>query len=161
MYKRVLHYLKAHKAGFISALACMVVFGATDGLVPFLVKYILDGVFTNRNEALLWILPAVIMGFAIVRAASDFGQQFLMARVGHRVTEDIRNDVNRHVLSLSPDFFVRHSTGELLSRVTSDVLLIRTLLTHSFKRVCRDTELLRYFAGRTTSRSDLKKETTN
>ena len=138
MYKRVLHYLKAHKAGFISALACMVVFGATDGLVPFLVKYILDGVFTNRNEALLWILPAVIMGFAIVRAASDFGQQFLMARVGHRVTEDIRNDVNRHVLSLSPDFFVRHSTGELLSRVTSDVLLIRTLLTDSTATIIRD-----------------------
>jgi subfamily B ATP-binding cassette protein MsbA len=138
MYKRVLHYLKAHKAGFISALVCMIIFGATDGVVPFLVKYILDGVFTNRNEALLWVLPAVIMGFAVVRAASDFGQQFLMARVGHRVTEDIRNDVNRHVLSLSPDFFVRHSTGELLSRVTSDVLLIRTLLTDSSATIIRD-----------------------
>jgi subfamily B ATP-binding cassette protein MsbA len=138
MYRRVLQYLKAHKAGFFSALLCMVVFGATDGVVPFLVKYILDGVFTNRDEKLLWILPGVIMGFAIIRAASDFGQQFLMARVGHRVTEDIRNDVNRHVLSLSPDFFVRHSTGELLSRVTSDVLLIRTLLTDSSATIIRD-----------------------
>ena len=138
MYKRVLHYLSVHKAGFFSALVCMIIFGATDGVVPFLVKYILDGVFTNRNEALLWVLPAVIMGFAVVRAASDFGQQFLMARVGHRVTEDIRNDVNRHVLSLSPDFFVRHSTGELLSRVTSDVLLIRTLLTDSSATIIRD-----------------------
>jgi subfamily B ATP-binding cassette protein MsbA len=116
----------------------MVIFGATDGVVPFLVKYILDGVFTNRDEKLLWILPGVLMGFAIIRAASDFGQQFLMARVGHRVTEDIRNDVNRHVLSLSPDFFVRHSTGELLSRVTSDVLLIRTLLTDSSATIIRD-----------------------
>lgn len=138
MYGRVLQYLKAHKAGFVSALACMVIFGATDGVVPFLVKYILDGVFTNRDEKLLWILPGVIMGFAVIRAASDFGQQFLMARVGHRVTEDIRNDVNRHVLSLSPDFFVRHSTGELLSRVTSDVLLIRTLLTDSSATIIRD-----------------------
>ncbi len=138
MYRRVLQYLKAHKAGFVSALLCMVIFGATDGVVPFLVKYILDGVFTNRDEKLLWILPGVLMGFAIIRAASDFGQQFLMARVGHRVTEDIRNDVNRHVLSLSPDFFVRHSTGELLSRVTSDVLLIRTLLTDSSATIIRD-----------------------
>ncbi|MEN9845938.1 MAG: lipid export permease/ATP-binding protein MsbA [Pseudomonadota bacterium] len=138
MYRRVLQYLKAHKAGFISALLCMVIFGATDGVVPFLVKYILDGVFTNRDEKLLWILPGVLMGFAIIRAASDFGQQFLMARVGHQVTEDIRNDVNRHVLSLSPDFFVRHSTGELLSRVTSDVLLIRTLLTDSSATIIRD-----------------------
>lgn len=138
MYRRVLQYLKAHKAGFFSALVCMVIFGGTDGVVPFLVKYILDGVFTNRDEKLLWILPGVLMGFALIRAASDFGQQFLMARVGHQVTEDIRNDVNRHVLSLSPDFFVRHSTGELLTRVTSDVLLIRTLLTDSSATIIRD-----------------------
>jgi subfamily B ATP-binding cassette protein MsbA len=116
----------------------MVIFGATDGVVPFLVKYILDGVFTNRDESLLWLLPALIVGFAIIRGAADFGQQFLMSSVGHQVTEDIRNDVNRHVLGLSPDFFIRTSTAEILSRVTSDVLLIRTLLTDSSASVIRD-----------------------
>lgn len=116
----------------------MVLFGATDGVVPFLVKNILDGVFTNRDEGLLWLLPALIVGFAIVRGLSDFGQQFLMASVGHKVTQDIRNDLNRHVLSLSPDFFIRTSTAEVLSRVTSDVLLIRTLLTDSSASVIRD-----------------------
>lgn len=138
MYKRVLRYLRAHRFGFISALVCMVLFGATDGVVPFLVKYILDGVFTNRDEKMLALLPIALMGFALIRAVADFGQQFLMASVGHKVTEDIRNDVNKHVLSLSPDFFVRHSTGELLSRVTSDVLLMRTLLTDSSAAIIRD-----------------------
>ncbi len=139
MYKRLLQYLKPHRRYFVGALLCMVVFGATDGVVPFLVKYILDEVFTKRNEQLLWILPALLMGFALVRAACDFGQQFLMAAVGHRVTQDLRNHVNRHILSLSPDFFVRNSSGELLSRVTSDVLLVRTLLTDSTASIIRDT----------------------
>jgi subfamily B ATP-binding cassette protein MsbA len=116
----------------------MVLFGATDGVVPFLVKHILDGVFTRRDEGLLFLLPAMLIGFAIIRALSDFGQQFMMASVGHRVTQDIRNDLNRHVLSLSPDFFIRTSTAEILSRVTSDVLLIRTLLTDSSAAVIRD-----------------------
>jgi subfamily B ATP-binding cassette protein MsbA len=139
MYRRILSYLRPHRRYFFSALFLMVIFGATDGVVPFLVKYILDGVFTERNESLLWVLPALIVGFAFIRGASDFGQQFLMASVGHKVTEDIRNDVNRHVLSLSPDFFVRNSTAEILSRVTSDVLLIRTLLTDSSASVIRDS----------------------
>lgn len=138
MYRRVLRYLNAHKLGFYSALIFMVVFGATEPVIPYLVKMILDGIFTSHDEKLLWLLPFIVMTFALVRAASDFGQQFLMARVGHRVTQDIRNDVNRHVLSLSPDFFVRHSTGELLSRVSSDVLLIRTLLTDSSASIIRD-----------------------
>lgn len=138
MYRRVLRYLRAHRVAFFSALLCMVLFGATDGVVPFLVKHILDGVFTNREHDKLVLLPIAIVGFALVRALTDFGQQFLMASCGHKVTEDIRNDVNRHVLSLSPDFFVRHSTGELLSRVTSDVLLMRTLLTDSSAAIIRD-----------------------
>lgn len=138
MYKRILRYLRPHRRYFWTALGLMVVFGATDGVVPFLVKYILDGVFTERNETLLWVLPAMIVGFAFLRGGSDFGQQFLMSSVGHKVTQDIRNDVNRHVLSLSPDFFVRNSTAEILSRVTSDVLLIRTLLTDSSASVIRD-----------------------
>jgi subfamily B ATP-binding cassette protein MsbA len=139
MYRRILGYLKPHKRYFWAALAMMIVFGATDGVVPFLVKRILDDIFTNRDATMLWILPGVIVGFALVRGLSDFGQQFLMAAVGHRVTQDIRNDVNRHVLSLSPDFFIRNSTAEILSRVTSDVLLIRTLLTDSSASVIRDS----------------------
>lgn len=138
MYRRILGYLKPHKKYFWSALLLMVLFGATDGVVPFLVKYILDGVFTKQDPQLLWTLPGVIVVFAIVRGASDFGQQFLMSSVGHKVTQDLRDDVNRHVLSLSPDFFIRNSTAEILSRVTSDVLLIRTLLTDSSASVIRD-----------------------
>lgn len=138
MYKRILAYLKPHRKYFWSALLLMIVFGATDGVVPFLVKHILDGVFTKQDAQLLWTLPGLIVLFAVVRGASDFGQQFLMSSVGHRVTQDLRDDVNRHVLSLSPDFFIRNSTAEILSRVTSDVLLIRTLLTDSSASVIRD-----------------------
>ncbi len=138
MYRRILGYLKPHKKYFWSALLLMVLFGATDGVVPFLVKHILDGVFTKQDPQLLWTLPGIIVLFAVVRGASDFGQQFLMSSVGHRVTQDLRDDVNRHVLSLSPDFFIRNSTAEILSRVTSDVLLIRTLLTDSSASVIRD-----------------------
>ncbi len=140
MYRRILTYLRPHLATFLVALLCMVAFGATDGVVPFLIKGTLDGVFgVEKNAELLYKLPYIIVGFAAVRAVCDFGQQFLMASVGHRVTEDLRNDVNRHVLSLSPDFFVRHSTGELLSRVTSDVLLVRSLLTESTAAIIRDS----------------------
>lgn len=139
MYKRILAYLRPHLRWFIAALVCMILFGATDGIVPFLVKDVLDGIFKGDNTALLWKLPYIIMGFAAIRAISDFGQQFLMASVGHRVTESLRNDINKHVLSLSPDFFVKNSTGEVLSRVTSDVILIRSLLTDSTAAIIRDS----------------------
>ena len=116
----------------------MVFFGATDGAIPFLIKHVLDGIFVEQNKSLLYLFPIVLVAFAISRAALDFGQQFLMSRVGHNIVKDIRNDLNNHVLRLTPDYFIKNSVGSILSRVTSDVMLVKTLLTDSVSAILRD-----------------------
>ena len=88
----------------------MVLFGASDGVVPFLIKYILDGVFAEQDKNLLYMLPPLLLIFAVIRAAVDFGQQFLMARLGHNLVRDIRNQTSRHLLTLPPGFFFNNST---------------------------------------------------
>lgn len=139
MLWRLLPYLKAHRRAFIAAVLCMVVFGATDGAVPFLVKYVLDGVFADQNTTLLWALPIVLILFALLRGAADFAQQFLMAKVGLSIVRDIRNEIHQHLLKLSTDFFIRQSSADLVSRVTSDVLLVRTVLTDAAAAIIRDS----------------------
>ncbi len=139
LYRRLIRYLLPFKTLFLASLCCMVVFGASDGVVPFLIKQVLDGVFARRDRDMLHALPVIMVVFALVRAAADFGQQYLMAKVGHNVVRDIRNDFERHILKLSPDFFIRHSTGDIISRITSDVILLRSLLTESLAAIIRDS----------------------
>jgi len=138
-YRRILSRLRPYRGEFFLALTCMVIFGATDGGIPFLVKYILDGVFSHQDKSLLYILPALLIAFACIRAVCDFGQQFLMSRVGQNISRDLRNDLNRHLLKQSPEFFVRRSTADLLARITGDVQLVRTLLTDSVAAILRDS----------------------
>ena len=57
--RRVFSFLKPHRVSFVGAVICMAIFGATDGLVPIFIKFLLDGVFAEKNEHLLWILPVV------------------------------------------------------------------------------------------------------
>lgn len=117
----------------------MIIFGVTDGAVPLIVKHILDDVFKNTNTTLLYLLPAIVIVFAIVRAATDFGQNFLMGALGHLIVRDMRNDLNNHLLKMSPQFYVSVSSGNIVSRITSDVVLVRSLLTESFVSVVRDS----------------------
>lgn len=138
-YKRILRRLSPYRGEFLLALGCMVVFGATDGGIPFLVKYILDGVFSRQDASLLYILPVVLVAFALIRAVCDFGQQFLMSRVGQNISRDLRNDLNRHLLKHSPEFFVRRSTADVVARMTGDVQLVRSLLTDSVAAIIRDS----------------------
>jgi subfamily B ATP-binding cassette protein MsbA len=137
--QRVVRYLKPHLKLFLGALGAMVLFGATDGIVPFLLKEILDGVFADKNKQLLALLPLLIIVFALVRAGLDYTQQYLTATVGHRVIQDLRDELHEKVLTLPPRYFLHKSPGDILARFTSDVILVRNLLTDSIAALIRDS----------------------
>ena len=60
--QRVLSFLKPHRGPFLVALGCMVVFGVSEGGIPFLIKFILERVFASQDKSFLtpnrffWIL---------------------------------------------------------------------------------------------------------
>ncbi|MGD9762987.1 MAG: lipid A export permease/ATP-binding protein MsbA [Candidatus Binatia bacterium] len=123
---------------FAAALLCMVLFGATSGVMPFLVRYIFDDLFTARNAALLNVLPVAIVAVFIFRGICGFGSAFLSDYVSNRIIHDLRNALNGHIQELSLGFFHRQSTGALLSRMTSDVQLVGTALTGSAASLLKD-----------------------
>lgn len=138
-FRRLLRFVLPYRQRLVFALLCMIGYGATDGVVPLLIRSILDDVFGNRDERMLYVLPAVLVGFAVVRGTFGFLQQYLMSTVGLRIVRDLRNRISRHLLTLSPSFFDRNSTGTLISRVTNDSLLVRQALTDAVTSVLRDS----------------------
>ncbi|NMC64220.1 MAG: ATP-binding cassette domain-containing protein [SAR324 cluster bacterium] len=139
IYKRVFSFLKPYKALFLTALLCMMVFGSSDGGIPVIVKYVLDRVFSEQDKTFLYLLPAILIGFSTIRAASEFGQLFLISKIGHNIVRDIRAAMNRTLLQLPPSYFIKISPADLLSRLTSDVIMVRTILTDSIASILRDS----------------------
>jgi ATP-binding cassette, subfamily B, bacterial MsbA len=136
--RRLWSYAKPYRLQFVGAFLAMVLYGATDGILPLLIKHILDGVFAEKDKTMLQLLPVLLVCFAIFRAGVDFCQSYLTARIGHWIVRDLRNDLARQLVSLTPSFFVRKSVADILSRFTSDVLLVKDLLTSSLTSVVRD-----------------------
>ena len=139
IYKRMLRYLGPYRGSFALALVFMVLFGATDGGVPFIVKYILDGIFSSRNSQLLYLLPALLVAFAIFRGVCDFFQQYLIRKIGHEIVRDIRDDIQATLLKQSPGYFVAESSANLVSHMTSDVVMVRMLMTEAIASILRDS----------------------
>ena len=132
-------YLKKYKREFYAAFACMVLYGASDGILPLLIKQILDGVFAEQNQDLLYALPLILVAFTLVRALVDVGQHFILARIGHRIIRDIRNEAQENLIKLSPGYYVRKSSADLIARLTSDIVFVRELLTNSTASIVRDS----------------------
>jgi subfamily B ATP-binding cassette protein MsbA len=117
----------------------MVIFGATDGALPFLVQRVIDDVFTKKDPSALRYLPPVIVGLFAFRGLMNFGQSYLTDYVGLRIINDVRNALHGHFQSLSVSFFYRHPTGTLVSRVNSDVQLLRFAITDAVAAFLKDS----------------------
>jgi len=137
--RRLLTFLRPYRFRFLAALGAMVVYGATDGCVPFLVRSILDDVFGKGRTEMLYFLPALVIVFAVIRGVFGFLQSYLSASVGHSIVCDIRNAIHERLLILSPAFFERSGSGALISRVTNDTLVVRFAITDVLTTALRES----------------------
>jgi subfamily B ATP-binding cassette protein MsbA len=117
----------------------MVLFSATNGAMPFLVRFVFDDVFTNKDTTALTVIPLAIIATFLVRGLLSFGSNYLTEYVGQRIVADLRGELNAHIQRLSLSFFNRHPTGTILSRVNSDVGLVRVALTEAVASVLKDS----------------------
>jgi subfamily B ATP-binding cassette protein MsbA len=139
-YIRLLTYLKPYIWPYFTlAMICMIGFGASDGAIPFLVQRVIDDVFTRKDETALTYLPFLIIAIFAFRGLMNFGQSYLNDYVGLHIINDVRNALNRHFQSLSLSFFHRHPTGALISRVNSDVGLVRYAITDALASFMKDS----------------------
>ncbi len=143
LYRRILVYMRPYWwPHFTFAVICMLLFSATNGAMPFLVRHIFDDVFTNKNLWALKVLPVAILGTFVFRGIVGFGSTYLTEYVGQRIIADMRNALNDHIQHLSLSFFNRTPTGTIVSRVTNDVVMIRSAVTDAVASILKDASSL-------------------
>jgi subfamily B ATP-binding cassette protein MsbA len=142
-YLRLLRYLRPYVwPWFTAAMVAMLLFSGLTALMPLLVERVFDDIFADRKMTALNFLPAAIVLIFLLRGITSFTQNYLMDLVGQRIICDLRDELNQHIQRLSLAFFNRTPTGDILSRVSNDVALVRTALTDAVASVMRDATSL-------------------
>lgn len=143
LYARLLRYLRPYVWPYFTlAVVCMLLFSATNGVMPFLIRYVFDDVFTAKDRTVLQVLPFVIIGVFLLRGFVSFGSTYLTEYVGQRIIADLRRELNEHIQRLPLSFFHRTPTGTIVSRVTNDVALVRSALTDAVAAILKDASSL-------------------
>jgi ATP-binding cassette subfamily B protein len=97
----------------------------------------IDQGFANEGAGLnLWF--GVLAANALFLGLATAMRYFYVSKTGERVVADLRSGLFRRVLTLDPAFYARIRTGEVLSRLTTDVALVETLLTTSVSFAVRN-----------------------
>jgi subfamily B ATP-binding cassette protein MsbA len=110
-------------------MVCMLVIAVASSATAFLVKPVLDDIFFNKDTTMLKIIPVVVVLIYFLRGLGMYGQDYLMNYVGENVIKDLRNDLYNRIQDLPIAFFHKEKTGVLMSRITNDVNIIKSMVS--------------------------------
>src|SRR5207249_10890772 len=94
-FLRLIRYLIPYRLRLIGAFPCSAVVAGLAGAYAWLLRPVLDGIFINKDEMLLFVLPLAILAVAVLKRVFYYGQNYLMNYVGYRVIRDFRQEIFR------------------------------------------------------------------
>ena len=126
----LLSYFKPHRGLFVLDLACATIVALVDLAFPLVTRKSMYDLLPNQQYRTFFTVMAVMMAAFIVRAFLYYVIAYWGHTFGIRVEADIRRDLFIHVQELDVSFFDHNRTGQLMSRLTSDLFEITELAHH-------------------------------
>ncbi len=160
--RRLLKYLKPHWGTFSIAtfamLVCAVMETATSALIVPIFNQVLSHTggqsptlfglqkLTPRpGLAAVRTIALLLLGFTLIKGVAEYFSTYLMAYIGQSSVLKLRQDLYSHLLSQSAEFFSRHRTNYLVSRLISSAAAIEAAVTSTLRDMLRESFMLILF----------------
>ncbi|MFG2718244.1 ABC transporter transmembrane domain-containing protein [Streptomyces sp. NPDC048416] len=125
---RLWPYVRPVRTRLFSAAVVAVIASCLGLVIPLVLKWIVDGPVADHDPGGVWLGAAYLLLLGLAEAALFGFRRWLVARPLARVEADMRADLYRHVQRLPVSFHDRWASGQLLSRGTTDLMLLRMFL---------------------------------
>ncbi len=131
-------FLKPYQLRFFFALIAMVIAAGSVLVLGTALKHVIDEGYVLGDMAALNRTLSIVAIVALVQGVATFIRYYLFTWVCERFVADIRKAVFGHILNLSPAFFEKTRTGEVISRLTNDTQRIETVVIGVFSFALRN-----------------------
>ena len=140
IYQRLAFYGRSHLwPGFSLALFFNFLYGASTGFVPLVIRYLFDDILPSSDRSRLYLAPVVILIVIVLRAVSQYLGSYLTEAVGQSITADLRHQLAERILDLPQSYVDRNSSTVLVSRVLTDVSLVKSGIVDGFSSIFKDS----------------------
>jgi len=133
--KGIVPFLKPHRRMLLLWLAALAVSSTATLFFPVAIKELIDQGFTQGGEVDSRFL--LLFAVAVVLALATAARFYFVSLLGERVIADLRTRLYSHLLSLDQTFFERTRSGELISRLSADAELLRSVVGSSMSIALR------------------------
>ena len=131
MFKRLqplFPYFKKHRWGYALGSLCVLLQNGTAVFIPLLIGRAIEHISHGINRHQLLIDGSLILGVTCVKGVFLYLNRKVVISISREIEFEMRNDIFRHLESLSYSFYQRTRTGDIMARATNDLNAVRNLL---------------------------------
>lgn len=139
---RLLPLVRPYRTRLAVASVFLIVAAAAGLVFPAVMRFLLDAAFEQKDRAALDRIAVILLAVFAVQALANFVQVYLLSSSTERIVAGLRARTFAHLIRLSPAFFTERRTGELTSRLSSDLGLLQSLLGTWVSELSRQTIFL-------------------
>ncbi len=140
--RRTVSYLGAYRQIAIGAVLSLFMVTAANLITPQLLRWVIDeGIDARSSNVIVWGMIALAL-VAIARGLFNFTQTFWSEKASQGVAFDIRNELFAKIQGLSFSYHDRAQTGQLMTRATNDVELLRQFAGQALFQVLNSVIML-------------------
>jgi len=136
--QRIFSLIKGNRLKLGGAMLCSLVVSGSTAAIAWLMKPVIDDIFVRQDLTMLKVLPFAVVLLFVFRSLGMYGQEYLMSHAGQSVIMQLRCALYDRIQDLPLSFFHAERTGVLMSRVTNDVNLVKSLVSEAVKAAVRD-----------------------
>ncbi len=124
----MLPYLRRYRGALLLGTAALVFKDLLAVAMPLIVRRGIDIVTKGLEIRTLLVFCFLLLGLSAIKSLVQYWMRVILIGVSRDIEYDLRNDLFRHLVTLSGDFYSRTRTGDIMARATNDLNAVRMML---------------------------------
>jgi len=121
-------YLWRYRWGMAVGFVCLALKDLAQAGQPVVIRNAIDALSAGQHPTGLLKFVGFLAGLALTKAVFQYWMRVTIIGISRDVEFDLRNDLFRHLVELSPDYYGRTRTGDIMARATNDLNAVRMML---------------------------------
>ena len=120
--------MQRYRRGLALGMGSLLLKDLAHAAVPLVIRSAIDALTAHRPLPVILWLTLLLVAIALARSIFQYWMRVILIGISRDIEYDLRNDLFAHLVSLSPDFYARHRTGDIMARATNDLNAVRMML---------------------------------
>lgn len=148
VFKRFWPYIKEYKFQYILVLFGAILTVLATTATAHIMKPLMDEMFINKEESMLYLIPAGLVGIYFLKSVGRYIQSVFMNYIGQHIMARLREILLKKIITADMSFLYKNRSGELISRVINDIgkieYFVSNMLPELFREVLTVVALIGY-----------------